>query len=106
MIVTKTCACGQSIEFEAEDLADLKCPHCDLSLFEQFAPPPCPRPTFDPPPEIVEPLIEIHSAPSASRESHVGGSFFRGAQLVLLTIIAALAAIIASDARHVSERPV
>lgn len=38
MILTKYCACGQQIEFEAEELAELTCPACGTSLREQFAP--------------------------------------------------------------------
>jgi hypothetical protein len=49
MILSRQCACGQKVEFEAEDLASLTCPSCGQSLHEQFAPPP-PPPRFDPSP--------------------------------------------------------
>lgn len=38
MIIAKQCACGQNVEFEAEDLPLLTCPSCGRSLHEQFGP--------------------------------------------------------------------
>lgn len=39
MILSRQCACGQNVEFEAADLPQLNCPTCGRSLHEQFAPP-------------------------------------------------------------------
>lgn len=35
MIATKTCACGQEIEFEAELARESSCPHCGAPLVEE-----------------------------------------------------------------------
>jgi hypothetical protein len=54
MILSRQCACGQKVEFEAEDLSQLACPSCGRSLHEQFAPPPASTPPparFDLPPD-------------------------------------------------------
>jgi hypothetical protein len=40
MILSRECACGQKVEFEADDLPQLTCPACGRSLKDQFAPAP------------------------------------------------------------------
>jgi hypothetical protein len=47
MILSRQCACGQQVEFEAEDLAQLTCPFWGRSLHEQFAAPKAEPPRFN-----------------------------------------------------------
>lgn len=48
------CSCGQTLEFEAEELPQLTCPNCGRSLADQFKPkqpiPPQPTPSRKPEP--------------------------------------------------------